>query len=298
VISSMTRDPRDYKRFMLIALQEAKASLREGNKGFGAVLLKGRRVVVKAHDTPATASDPTAHAEMNLVRMAFRVLGPDLSGCVVISTHEPCPMCTGALVWAGVSEIVYGTSIASSKSQGRTMIDLSCREITKKSPWSVKVTGGVLELECSRLYDADVRKLVKALRSASGADLNSMSQDLLRKRTAWFDGNADYIRHHLKGTDVEKAYRLILMKIGIREEDAPIVAKSDNKIVFHSMNPCAALEACTILGLDTREVCRKHTERATDGLIKKINPSLHFTRNYDRLRPHAPYCEEIISTRA
>jgi len=281
-----------YSEAMRIALEEARVSLREGNKGFGAVLVKDGEVVARAHDRAVTDSDPTAHAEMNLVREASKRFA-DLSGCAVVSTHEPCPMCTGALVWARVSEIAYGASIEGSRRQGRTMIDLGCREIVERAPWKVTVTGGVLEEKCSRLYDEDVRKLVKAFRSGDGP--GELGRALLERRVAWFDENADALRGTLRGTAVDRAYQLILMKIGIDEEEAPIVERSDVRIVFHSMNFCPALEACEILGLDTREVCREHTERATEALIRRIDDRLRFERNYERLRPRAPYCEETIS---
>ena len=61
------------------------------------------------------------------------------------------------------------------------------------------------------------------------------------------------------------------------------------------MNFCPALEACNILGRDTREICKEHSERATEELIKRINPELKFGRNYEKIRPHAAYCEEIIT---
>ncbi len=280
---------------MRVALEEAKSSLREGNKGFGAVLVKGGRIVARAHDTAATDSDPTAHAELSLVRKASRKLGNNLSGCIAISTHEPCPMCTGALIWAKVSEIAYGTSIEESKKQGRSMIDLRCAEIAKRAPWKVKVTGGVLRQECSRLYSEEIRKLIEVYKSAGRSGWGGVSRDLTRRRAAWFKKNEAKIMGKLKGTDVEKAYQLILMKLGVTEKEAPVVEKSSERIVFHSMNPCPALEACEILGLDTREVCREHTERATDALVKKINPRLKFGRNYKKLRPYARYCEESVT---
>jgi tRNA(adenine34) deaminase len=120
---------------------------------------------------------------------------------------------------------------------------------------------------------------------------------LTTKRIAWFEENRNHIVPHLEGSEVEKAYQLILMKIGISEKEAPIVEKTDDRVVFHSVNSCPALDACEILGLDTRVVCRLHTEAATDALIKKLNPKLRFTRNYARLRPDGPFCEEIIELR-
>ena len=53
-------------------------------------------------------------------------------------------------------------------------------------------------------------------------------------------------------------------------------------------------EACRILGLDTRKVCRLYNEGSTNALLRSIDPRLSFTRNYDGLRPRAASCEEII----
>ena len=141
-----------YRRFMKIAIEEAKQSLKEGNKGFGAVLVKNGEVALLAHDTILTDPDPTAHAEMNLIKKALKEGFKDLSGCVIFSTHEPCPMCTGALIWAKISEIVYGASIKDTLALGRNMIDLCCREQIDRAPWRVKVKGGVLKKECLPLY--------------------------------------------------------------------------------------------------------------------------------------------------
>jgi tRNA(Arg) A34 adenosine deaminase TadA len=282
---------------MLIALEEARFSLKDGNKGFGAVLLRDGEVLARAHDTAATGSDPTAHAEMSLVREGCRKLGTDLTGCAIVSTHEPCPMCTGAMIWARVSEVAFGASIRDSKRQGRSMIELSCREVVAKSPWGMKITEGVLKQECSALYNDEVRKLVEALRAAGESDLDHMGQALLKRRIEWFKKNENLIRKELNGTDLEKAYQLLLMKLGIGRDEAPIVERTDNRIVFHSVNFCPALEACRILGLDTAEVCRMHSEKATEGLIRMVNPNLDFSRNYGRLRPGSAFCEEIITLR-
>jgi tRNA(adenine34) deaminase len=289
--------PEHYEGFMEVAIREAELSIREGNKGFGAVLVRDGAVFASAHDSEVTDTDPTAHAEMKLVREACEKLGrSDLSDCIVVSTHEPCPMCTGAMVWAKVSGIIYGTSIAASKKQGRTMIDLSSEEIVSRSPWRPTIKGGVLGERCSWLYDDATRKLIKQFRTGGREAWSKAGQSLLQKRIVWFEDNAGSILSQLDGTEVEKAYQLILMKLGITEEEARIVEKSRGRIVFHSTNPCPALQACAILGLDTREVCAVHTERATDELIKRISPNLRFTRNYGEVRPHAAYCEEIIDS--
>ena len=60
------------------------------------------------------------------------------------------------------------------------------------------------------------------------------------------------------------------------------------------MNFCPTLEACKILNLDTRKICKLYNENATDVLIKQIDKNLIFVRNYKKLRPYSEYCEEMI----
>ena len=109
--------------FMLLAIEEAMMSLREGNCGFGAVIAKNNELIAKAHDTERTNGDSTAHAEMTVIRSASDKLGRDLSGCVLIATHEPCPMCATAVIWSGITEIAFGYSIKDAIKQGRKRID-------------------------------------------------------------------------------------------------------------------------------------------------------------------------------
>lgn len=78
---------------MKIAIKEAERSLCEGNHGFGAVIMKDGQIIAAAHDKEDTEDDPTSHAEMNAIRQASQRLGKkNLSGCILVSTHEPCPM--------------------------------------------------------------------------------------------------------------------------------------------------------------------------------------------------------------
>jgi tRNA(Arg) A34 adenosine deaminase TadA len=285
---------KNYEEFMRIAIKEAAISLKEGNNGFGAVLVKDSRIIATAHDSEVTDSDPTAHAEMNLIRIASRRCHGDLSGCTLISTHEPCPMCMGALVWAKVSEVVYGASIKDTVKLGKNRIRLSCREIAKKSPWKLKVRGGVLKEQCLLLYNDGVRKLIRKFGNAERLGWKSIEDELVEKRIKWFEENKNDIIKKLRGSDVEKAYQLILMKIGIKRSEAPIVKKTEKEIVFRSKNFCPALEACKILELDTRKICKLVFEKPTEELIKKLNPKLKFTRNYEHIRPYTTFCEEII----
>lgn len=117
--------------YMRIAIEEAKTSLREGNNGFGSVIIKDGKIIIR--DRENTENDSTSHAEMNAIREASKIIGKKLTGCILISTHEPCPMCASAIIWAGITEIAYGYSIDEAVLQGRKRIELSCKDIFSKA---------------------------------------------------------------------------------------------------------------------------------------------------------------------
>ncbi|MCP5108771.1 MAG: nucleoside deaminase [bacterium] len=281
------------KDYMRLAGEEAKTSLLEGNCGFGAVIVKENRIIAKTHDTEKTAGDPTAHAEINAIKTASAQLGRNLAGCVLISTHEPCPMCATAIVWAGINTLAYGYSIKDAMGQGRRRIDLSCREIFERADAAVTIYENVLRDECAILYNEDVRKEIKRLRYMNEKKLVERGEELSRKRIDWFKRNYDTSKKG-SGDILSEAYELFIRKLGISPGEAPVVHKSENTLVIHSKNFCPTLEACKILGLDTRFVCRVFSQEPTELLLKQLNPKLRFTRNYEKLRPYADYCEEMI----
>ena len=141
--------------------------------------------------------------------------------------------------------------------------------------------------------EALIEREVGRLQNADDAALDALNEDSVRRRTAWFDENRGSF-DFLSGDPLEAGYRLLLARFGIPPEEAPVVERSEKRIVFHSQNFCPTLEACRRLGLDTRHVCKRLNEQATDALVKRIDPRLTFSRNYERLRPYAPYCEEMI----
>jgi tRNA(Arg) A34 adenosine deaminase TadA len=144
----------DFAAAMRIAIREAQQSRREGNKGYGAVVLLGGELLSAAHDTAATDKDPSRHAEVNAVRLATARLGEgDLSGAVLVSTCEPCPMCSSLAVWANLTTLVYGVSIEETACMGKARIRVSAQEIVDRSPAMLEVIGGVLAGECRALYE-------------------------------------------------------------------------------------------------------------------------------------------------
>jgi tRNA(Arg) A34 adenosine deaminase TadA len=143
----------DFGEMMRLAVAEATKSRATGNKGYGAVVVSGDRVLSTAHDTVASEGDPSLHAEMNAIRGAAEALGdPDLCGTVLFTTCEPCPMCSALAVWANVTTIVFGASIEETAQLGKSRIRVNAAEIVDRSPGWTEVIGGVLAEECLGLY--------------------------------------------------------------------------------------------------------------------------------------------------
>jgi tRNA(adenine34) deaminase len=284
----------DLNNLMSIAIDEAKNSLREGNSGFGALIVKDRIIIAQTHDTDTSEGDPTAHAELKAIKIATAKLGKDLKGCVLVSTHEPCPMCSSAALWANIDEVAFGYSIKDALKQGRKRIDITLEEIYNRGNKAIKIHNNILIDKCSVLYNKAVRENINILRNSNENSLKAEAEKICTKRIDWFQN-----KYKSKMTSscsiIDDAYKLFLTKLGINEDDAPVVKKDANNIVIHSKNFCPTLEACQILNLDTRFVCRHYTEKATDELIHQLHPDLHFSRNYNKIRPYSKYCEEIIS---
>jgi hypothetical protein len=202
-------------------------------------------------------------------------------------------MCAGAILWARIPHIVYGYGIADAIHQDRNRIEIPVQDLILRAKATVLVEKGILQRECSILYNRAVRQELKRLRGATDEQLAEHNRELAAKRVAWFQREG--MNLDLGGKDpAEKAYRLLLWKLGVTEKDASIERRDEGMIVFHSKNFCPTLEACVILGLDTGHVCRLCNEDATDQLVKQVDPELRFRRNYQRIRPHTDFCEERI----
>jgi len=99
-------------KWMQIAYNEAIKGMNTNEGGpFGAVIIKDGKILTKAHNRVLATNDPTAHAEMTAIKEASQLLGTyDLSGCTLYATTQPCPMCLGAIFWAHIETVYYGTT--------------------------------------------------------------------------------------------------------------------------------------------------------------------------------------------
>lgn len=96
---------------MKAALAEARLAVNMGEFPYGAVVINpDGEIVSRAQDMVLRRGDATSHAEMEAVRAAVVKLGPELSGCALVSNVEPCAMCATAAWWAKISIIAYGLS--------------------------------------------------------------------------------------------------------------------------------------------------------------------------------------------
>jgi tRNA(adenine34) deaminase len=105
-----TQSPSDVQ-WMTRALELAELAASKGEVPVGAVLTKDDEIVAEGHNLTITANDPTAHAEVVVVREAAKKLGDwRLTGCTLYVTLEPCAMCAGALVLSRIERLVFGAS--------------------------------------------------------------------------------------------------------------------------------------------------------------------------------------------
>ncbi|MFA5849735.1 MAG: nucleoside deaminase [Bacteroidales bacterium] len=107
-------------KHMLEAITLASVNAVSSTGGpFGAVVVKDGEVVSSAVNTVTTDNDPTAHAEVNAIRLACKKLGTfNLTGCTLYSSCEPCPMCLSAAYWAHIDKIFYAADRNQAESAG------------------------------------------------------------------------------------------------------------------------------------------------------------------------------------
>ncbi|MGM0551178.1 MAG: nucleoside deaminase [Bacteroidota bacterium] len=99
------------QKFMKEAILVSMENIQDGGGPFGAVVVKNGEIIARSGNSVTRDNDPTAHAEINAIRAAARALNSfDLSGCVIYSSCEPCPMCLSAVYWARIDRIYYGNN--------------------------------------------------------------------------------------------------------------------------------------------------------------------------------------------
>jgi len=141
----------EHKKFMAMAIEEAKAGAASGEQPFGAVIVRNGEVICRSHSIKVSTSDATAHAETLAIKYATQKLGRrTIPDAVFYSTCEPCPMCLGAVLNAAIGTIVLGARHAQLKQVGYH--EYSAEKFAQMTGWKLNIIEGVMTDECIALY--------------------------------------------------------------------------------------------------------------------------------------------------
>ena len=136
------------ERYMKMALEEAEKGGEHGEVPVGAILLKGDQILARNHNRCIELSDPTAHAEILVLRKGGEILkNYRLNGTVMYVTAEPCPMCVSAMVHARIARLVFGSfepKFGAVESKYKLLNDKGLNHM-------VKVDRGILGKECDEI---------------------------------------------------------------------------------------------------------------------------------------------------
>jgi tRNA(adenine34) deaminase len=138
-------------QLMQEALSEARAAAAAGEVPIGAVIVHGDKILARSGNRPIRENDPTAHAEIIVLREAARLLGNyRLADTTLYVTIEPCVMCAGAMIQARIPRLVYG---ADDPKGGAVR---SCFEILShpRLNHQVEITSGILAGEAAALLQS------------------------------------------------------------------------------------------------------------------------------------------------
>jgi tRNA(Arg) A34 adenosine deaminase TadA len=151
----------DYQDELYVEMAVACAlkAKEKGNHPFGAVLVNADgTILLTAENSVITDNDITAHAELNLVRLASGKYSEKyLEQCSLYASTEPCPMCSGAIYWSGVRRVVFGLSQLRfynylGYDTGGNKMTLTCREVFARGGRQIEVVGPLLETKAEQVH--------------------------------------------------------------------------------------------------------------------------------------------------
>jgi len=149
--------------FMRLALKEAESAFEVGEIPVGAIIVIKDRVIASAHNLKEMLNDPTAHAELSVIREgAMRIGNWRLKDATLYVTKEPCVMCAGAMVNARLGRLVYGC-------RDERYGAIASRHQLAHDPGlnhRIKVVSGVLENDCADI----IKRFFVKLRTGNDRD--------------------------------------------------------------------------------------------------------------------------------
>lgn len=146
--------------YMAIAIGLAEHAIEKGERGFGALVYDGSKVIGVGAGTGSDI-DPTCHSEIVAIREACAIRGGLLHGCTIYSTHEPCLMCIGAINHSKLSRVVFGSHRSNLPALFRTRRH-SCQWYLSDTSHPPHLVAGVLEQQCNDLFATELVELADA----------------------------------------------------------------------------------------------------------------------------------------
>ena len=202
------------EEFMREALAQAREAAAAGEVPVGAVVVRGGEVIARGRNSPVSAHDPTAHAEIAALRAAAASLGNyRLDGCDLFVTLEPCAMCSGAMLHARLRRVVYGCADPKTGAAGSVLDLFAQRRLNHQT----QAQGGVLAVECGVVLS----DFFKARRRESRAGVQPLRDDALRTPDDRFDKLPGYpwAPHYIQDLPSLAGWRMHYLDEGPR--DAP-----------------------------------------------------------------------------
>lgn len=148
--------------YMRAAIEDALRARKNGDYSIGAVIVKENKIIARMPNVTRSNNDPTQHAEIEVMRRALASSGQKfLDGCVLYTTHEPCPMCATAAVWVKLRGVVFGARLNDmveySSRHGNDAwawrtVRISAAEVFEKGDPKVELVGDFLREECKKLF--------------------------------------------------------------------------------------------------------------------------------------------------
>ena len=146
---------------MVEAIMLAKRSAADGDYALGAVVVRGNEIICRGVTRLMHENDPTVHAEIMAIRDACEKEGTRfLNDAILYTTHEPCPMCASAAIWARMQGIVFGATVQDGLDQqdlnGKftwRQIDIPCEYVLSKGDPKMEMVGGFMREKCLELFD-------------------------------------------------------------------------------------------------------------------------------------------------
>ncbi|MBD2575536.1 MULTISPECIES: nucleoside deaminase [Oscillatoriales] len=149
---------QEHEAYMRQAMEIACQNLQ---RPFGALLVDTREGEVIASAVNRAYRNPIAHSELEVIHEAVRRFGGDVrwGDCTLYVTAEPCPMCMSGILWTGIPQVVFGSSVLTLRDLGYRHIALRAAEVVAAGTGDLGCTlvGGILESECDALFAAAMK---------------------------------------------------------------------------------------------------------------------------------------------